>query len=155
MPTDETPLPTRAQIPAVHERMLVFALRDGVLLHDRDVPTKKACPCIYPACSEPLIAVSQGKKRAAHFRPEAHADCAAGNETSLHLAGKKVLLRLKIVLLPAFRKRLEVQASDGTVFAETRSYPSRTLGQCTGRKFEWRGTGSGLTRFSNVGCGNV
>lgn len=111
----------------MHERMLVFALREGELLHVRDVATGKACQCVCPACGEPLIAVNQGTKRAPHFRHGAHADCATGYESSLHLAGKEALLRLKTVMLPAFRKRLEVRASDGTLFAETLTYPARTL----------------------------
>jgi len=127
MATDEVLHPTRTQLPVVHERMLVFALRDGALQHVRDVPTGKACQCLCPACSEPLIAVNQGTKRAAHFRHEAHADCAYGYETSLHLAGKDALLRLKSVLLPEFRKRLEVQASDGKVFAETIFHPAQMV----------------------------
>lgn len=106
------------RLPPIHERMLVFGLRDGQTWHVKDVPSGKACGCICPACGEPLIAVNQGVKKAAHFRHEAHSDCASGYETALHLAGKEALLRLRRVALPTFRKQLHAQACDGRIFTE-------------------------------------
>jgi hypothetical protein len=97
--------------------MLVFGLREGKTWHVKDVPSGKACGCACPACGEPLIAVNQGTKKAAHFRHEAHSDCATGYETALHLAGKEALLRLRQVVLPTFRKQLHSQACDGRIFS--------------------------------------
>lgn len=105
------------RLPLVHERMLVFGLREGKTWHVKDVPSGKACGCACPACGEPLIAVNQGTKKAAHFRHEAHSDCATGYETALHLAGKEALLRLRQVVLPTFRKQLHSQACDGRIFS--------------------------------------
>lgn len=110
---------------------MVFALRDGELVHVRDVANGKACGCICPACSDPLIARNKGAKRAAHFSHASGADCASGHETALHLAGKEALLRLKRLALPDYRQTVSIKAGDGTLFSDevNLSFPSTTADQ--------------------------
>lgn len=121
LPTGET----------AHARMMVFALRDGELVHVRDVANGKACGCICPECSDALIARNKGAKRAAHFSHASGADCASGYETALHLAGKEALLRLKRLALPEYRQTVSIVAGDGTVFSDevSLSFPSATADQ--------------------------
>ncbi len=118
-------MPTTPPAPVTHHaRMMVFALRDGALVHVGAVPNGKACGCICPECSDDLIARNNGAKRAAHFSHSSGADCASGYETSLHLAGKEALLRLKRLALPEYRQTVSIKASDGSLLSDVARLPA-------------------------------
>ena len=79
---------------------LPFALRDGVPVHIKDVPSGLDCGCVCPAYGARLIA-RKGSKRAHHFAHHAAEDCEHGYETSLHLWAKEILSKAKEIWLPA------------------------------------------------------
>lgn len=80
---------------------LSYGLRDGRLVHVRDVPNGKRCGCICPHCKGALIARNHGEKRSAHFAHDADHDCAGARESALHLLAKRILGERKRLCVPS------------------------------------------------------
>ena len=81
---------------------LPFGLNaDDLLVHVDDVEGGKRCNCSCPACRSPLIA-AKGQHNQHHFRHAAGKECAAGLESAIHLAAKRVIREDKRVVLPEF-----------------------------------------------------
>lgn len=79
-----------------------FGLLAGVLVEPSAVANGKACGCLCPGCSGPLIAYNQGKVRTIqYFGHRPGEDCGHGIESAIHLAGKQALVREKQLTRPA------------------------------------------------------
>lgn len=78
---------------------LHYALLDGELVSINEVKNGLKCGCVCPACGAKLVA-RQGKKVAYHFAHYKTADCEHGQETALHLLGKKIISKGR-VFVPA------------------------------------------------------
>jgi len=89
-----------------------FGVKDGMMVHVRDVPNGKSCGCFCAACGDALIAANNGLKRVAHFRHNSGAECAGGYETAIHRAAKEVLLSCRSVTLPDYSEEVSVEASN-------------------------------------------
>lgn len=79
---------------------LIYALKDGLIISIADADSGKKCNCICPACGEPLIA-KKGEKRTHHFAHVPGTTCEYGYESSLHLAAKDILSKVKKMTIPA------------------------------------------------------
>ena len=88
--------------------LLPFARRltDEWLVGPEEVPRGKACNCVCPACSHPVVA-KQGTEKAWHFAHAKASICAQAYEKSVHELAKQMVRERKTVLLPAFTVRLQ------------------------------------------------
>ncbi len=88
------------------EKLLTYALKDGVLTHVLNVPNGKECGCLCPKCFEPLVAKANIKtekyKKEPHFAHSSGSDCSGAYESALHLLAKKILKETKQIQLPDF-----------------------------------------------------
>lgn len=78
---------------------LLFGLKDGVLVHIKDVVRGLACRCVCPSCNDPLVA-KKGEHKEHHFAHASGAECASALETALHIASKEILERRREIVLP-------------------------------------------------------
>lgn len=79
---------------------LVYAVKDGRMVHIRDVGNGSACGCVCPECGENLIA-RQGDVRAWHFAHVSGAECVSAPETALHKFAKQWLASQDGFVIPA------------------------------------------------------
>jgi len=88
--------------------LLPFARRlaDERLVGPEEVPRGKACNCVCPACSHPVVA-KQGTEKAWHFAHAKAGNCIQAYEKSVHEAAKQMICERKAVLLPTFTVRLQ------------------------------------------------
>ena len=108
--------------PAQRSDTLPFGVsrRDGRLYEPRQVPIGKDCNCVCPACGGALYAkhcLAGG--RTPHFAHAPGADCAAGGETSIHLAAKQLLLDHRVLFFPPLAA--SVQVVDALLAVQRRS----------------------------------
>lgn len=88
-------------------RLLTYALNsENKLVHIDTVLKGSACNCICPNCKSPLIAKNGGEKREHHFAHEANSDCLRGYQTALHLLGKEIFFKEK--LIPIINEKFEI-----------------------------------------------
>jgi len=88
--------------PDASDLKVPFGLLDGVVVEPRSVPNGKACGCVCPGCSRPLIAYNQGKVRKTHYFGHWPGEgCSGGLESALHLAAKQALVCEKRMARPA------------------------------------------------------
>lgn len=82
---------------------LVYALRDGILVSIRQVPSGLQPDCRCPACGSPLIA-KKGPIRQHHFAHVSGNSCESAAETALHLLAKQVITTPGIrISLPIYK----------------------------------------------------
>jgi hypothetical protein len=80
------------------EVKLPYGLRNGSMIHIREVQRGINCGCVCPACGERLVA-NKGNVRAHHFSHYRTKQCVKAFETTLHkLAKQRIQEKLKIVL---------------------------------------------------------
>ena len=79
---------------------LIYAVKDGKVIHISAVESGLSCGCTCPACGESLVA-KKGQKMMHHFAHKSGSDCEYGYETSLHLAAKEILREAKQFKIPA------------------------------------------------------
>jgi hypothetical protein len=84
-----------------HQYHLYYALKDGKLKHISQVDNGLKCDCICPACEKKLVARNGGQKRVHHFAHYKSPECKYGVQSSIHLAAKDILLRLKKIKVPS------------------------------------------------------
>ncbi|MCH6236810.1 competence protein CoiA family protein [Cognataquiflexum rubidum] len=98
------------------EKLLTYALKNGVLTHVLDVPNGKECGCLCPKCLEPLVAKANIKtekyKKEPHFAHSSGSDCPGAYESALHLLAKKVLRETKQIQLPDFHFDYDIGNKD-------------------------------------------
>lgn len=82
--------------------MLVYAMKDGHVVHVSDAKRGLECDCTCPVCGDRLIA-KQGKERKWHFAHESGGECAAAPETALHRLAKDIFLEAKSMLVPELK----------------------------------------------------
>lgn len=78
---------------------LKYGLKDGQLVHIKDVENGLSCGCVCPSCGGVLEAC-QGKHNQYHFKHYSIADCNHGSETALHIMAKSIVAESKLVYLP-------------------------------------------------------
>ena len=78
---------------------LVYAIKEGQIVHISAVEKGLACGAACPACGERLIA-RKGKKVSHHFAHHSVKECEYGYETLLHLAAKEIIARHKFMTIP-------------------------------------------------------
>lgn len=81
---------------------LLFALKDGRIVHVDEVENGKSCGCTCPVCGETLVARNGGKKMMSHFAHDGDSSCANAIETMLHLLAKDVLSECRELMLPSY-----------------------------------------------------
>ena len=84
--------------------MLPIALKNGKIIHIKDVPSGLACGCICPACQSPLVA-KKGSRKVHHFTHYKHAECSGGLETTLHYYAKELLASHRNIVVPPLKIR--------------------------------------------------
>jgi hypothetical protein len=84
-----------------HQYHLYFALKDRTLKHISEVENGLKCNCICPACEKKLVARNAGQKRVHHFAHYKSPECKYGVQSSIHLAAKDILLRIKKIKIPS------------------------------------------------------
>jgi hypothetical protein len=81
-------------------RHIPFALSiNGTLVTIDQVERGLKCYCTCPGCGERLIA-KKGEVNTAHFAHESGGQCVGGYESSVHLAVKEIIQKLKMITLP-------------------------------------------------------
>lgn len=103
-----------------------------------DVPTGKACGCICPECSSPLIAKNAGLKARHHFAHFAGYGSDACRETAIHLMAKQILVKARQLLLPQWRRRCELRDISGALHAFTHDRPARPWSYAEAREEQWQ-----------------
>lgn len=83
----------------INTNNLIYALKDGQLIHISKVESGLNCECYCPSCGERLVA-KKGNKVVHHFAHKANSECVAGYQTSLHLLAKEILAESKTLLIP-------------------------------------------------------
>lgn len=83
-----------------HLYHLYFALKDGTLKHISEVDNGLKCNCICPACEKKLVARNGGQRRVHHFAHYKSPECKYGVQSSIHLAAKDILSRIKRIKIP-------------------------------------------------------
>ena len=78
---------------------LIYAQKDGQVVHVSEVLSGLKCGCICPSCGEALVA-KKGSKMQHHFAHSSGNSCEYGYETSLHLAAKEILSEANRMVLP-------------------------------------------------------
>ncbi len=84
-----------------HTYNLFYGLLDNELKHISEVKNGLKCDCICPACEKKLVARNGGQKRIHHFAHYESAECKYGVQTSIHIAAKNILERVKKIRVPA------------------------------------------------------
>jgi ssDNA-binding Zn-finger/Zn-ribbon topoisomerase 1 len=79
---------------------LVYAIKDGELVHISKVEGGLKCDCICPSCNATLVA-RKGTKVMHHFAHHNADMCKYGYETSLHMAAKEIIAKAKNMWIPA------------------------------------------------------
>lgn len=80
-----------------------FGQRDGRVWAPAEVASGKACGCVCPGCSAPLVARAlSSRRRRPHFAHLNSAGCQTGYETGIHLRAKQVIEDRLELLLPAW-----------------------------------------------------
>jgi len=92
-----------------HTQNQFYGLKNGDLRHISDVENGLKCDCICPACNEKLVAKNSGTKRINHFSHYTNKVCKYGAQTSLHLAAKNILEKVKRIKVP----RVEIFINKG------------------------------------------
>lgn len=82
------------------EQNLIYALKDGKVVHISEVESGLVCGCVCPACGEKLVA-KKGARVAHHFAHYSGYTCEYGLETSLHLVAKEIISQAKKFVIPA------------------------------------------------------
>lgn len=82
------------------DSLLKWAIKDNNVVHIDEVESGLMCGCVCPACGKKLVA-KKGNKVTHHFAHYAGHTCEYGYESSLHLAAKEVLSRVKSIEIPA------------------------------------------------------
>ena len=82
------------------EQNLIYALKDGKVVHISEVESGLKCGCVCPACGEKLVA-KKGDRVAHHFAHYSGHTCEYGFESSLHLAAKEIISKAKKFVIPA------------------------------------------------------
>ncbi len=85
----------------IKESLMVYALRDGDLVHIDEVEKGVKCNCICPSCHAPLVA-RQGKLKIHHFAHRKAELCFTGCQTAVHMRAKDILAGLKQMRLPKY-----------------------------------------------------
>jgi hypothetical protein len=102
-----------------YEDFFLYGLRDGKVVHIKDVPNGIACGCICPNCEEPLVAHNNPhNKKAAHFRHHSLVDCMFAYESALHLAAKALIEETKSLIVPEVTFGLSEMAVDYQYISE-------------------------------------
>lgn len=102
-----------------------FGVRNGQMVHVEEVFNGKDCGCLCAECEAPLVASNrEPRKVVKYFRHHRGAECPGGLETAIHRAAKEVLLRRRVVTLPAQQRIQGLTATDGRVFSETVFMPA-------------------------------
>lgn len=83
----------------MHEKNMVYALKNNNLVHISEVEKGIKCECLCPACGESLIA-KKGDYVTHHFAHKSRKECEYGYQTSLHLLAKDIIAKAKKFLLP-------------------------------------------------------
>lgn len=78
---------------------LIYALRHGEIVSIDDVESGLKCECTCPACGELLVA-KKGQNMIHHFAHHSGNICEYGHESSLHLAAKDILTKMRKILIP-------------------------------------------------------
>lgn len=81
------------------ENNLIYAIKNGEVVHISEVESGLKCGCVCPSCEENLVA-KKGTERVHHFAHRSGHNCEYGYETSLHLAAKDILSNAKEFMLP-------------------------------------------------------
>ncbi len=85
------------------EPLLQLALKNGDIVHVKDVENGKKCNCICPRCQHPLIAKNKGQHKVEHFAHATDSDCIGAVETILHSLSKEILKETKTIFIPDYR----------------------------------------------------
>ena len=89
-------------------KLLTYALNNkNQLVHIDSVPNGTACNCFCPNCKAALIAKNGRDKRQHHFAHEANSDCLKGYQTALHILGKEIFQKEKII--PIFNDKFQFE----------------------------------------------
>ena len=83
-----------------HPYNLFYGLLENELKHISEVKNGLKCNCICPACEKKLVARNGGLKRIHHFAHYQSAECRYGVQTSIHIAAKNILERVKKIRIP-------------------------------------------------------
>lgn len=89
-------------------KLLTYALNSqNQLVHIDSVPNGSSCNCFCPNCKAALIAKNGKDKRQHHFAHEANSDCLKGYQTALHILGKEIIVKEK--LIPIFNEKFQFE----------------------------------------------
>ncbi len=89
-------------------KLLTYALNSqNQLVHIDSVPNGSSCNCFCPNCKAALIAKNGKDKRQHHFAHEANSDCLKGYQTALHILGKEIIIKEK--LIPIFNEKFQFE----------------------------------------------
>lgn len=83
----------------MEEKLLVYALKAGVLTHITQVESGEKCDCYCPVCNGKLIA-RKGNIKRHHFAHKGDTNCQYACETSLHMLAKEILSRAVTFWVP-------------------------------------------------------
>ena len=78
---------------------MIYALHYGQIISIADVESGLKCDCICPSCGAQLVA-RKGSKVMHHFAHQTTQNCSYGYQTSLHLAAKSIISKLKKITIP-------------------------------------------------------
>lgn len=87
-----------------HSKRQFYGLKDGLLKHISEVETGLQCKCICPSCNEILVAKNSGTIKIHHFSHYTNQECMYGAQTSIHLAAKEILTKVKVIRVPKVEK---------------------------------------------------
>ena len=89
-------------------KLLTYALNSqNQLVHIDSVPNGSSCNCFCPNCKAALIAKNGKDRRQHHFAHEANSDCLKGYQTALHILGKEIIKKEK--LIPIFNAQFQFE----------------------------------------------
>ena len=80
-------------------KIMTYAMRDGILTSIANVEKGLKCNCTCPACGSILTAY-KGSKIMHHFRHYNSEDCGNGYEISLYMLAKKIIEKEKVIMIP-------------------------------------------------------
>jgi hypothetical protein len=84
-----------------NNEQLGYGLKDGVLVHVRDVVRGLECNCVCVKCKNPLIA-KKGSQRIHHFAHVGEVKCEGAAETALHHFAKLIFGEIGRIRLPKY-----------------------------------------------------
>ena len=94
-------------------KLLTYALNNqNQLVHIDSVPNGSSCNCFCPNCKAALIAKNGKDKRQHHFAHEANSDCLKGYQTALHLLGKEIIQKEKLIPIINNKFQFELMKAD-------------------------------------------